>query len=175
MIVYREAGGSDYYDIERWSFDHLLESGLKTTVTATGSDVVVEVGNRLLGYSVSVLADGDVLPNRVVSNISGTVGVTITAEELDGFTTRDLEIGLGFPVKVKTMPLNTNPGTRSGQNAMKRKKITNINLRVYESAGIYIDGNAVPIRQFGDAQDTPLNTPFVPRTGIIEDENGGNG
>ena len=175
MIVYREAGGSDYYDIERWSFDHLLESGLKTTVTATGSDVVVEVGNRLLGYSVSVLADGDVLPNRVVSNISGTVGVTITAEELDGFTTRDLEIGLGFPVKVKTMPLNTNPGTRSGQNAMKRKKITNINLRVYESAGIYIDGNAVPIRQFGDAQETPLNTPFVPRTGIIEDENGGNG
>jgi len=176
MIVYREVSGStDYYDIERWSFDHLLESGLKTTVTATGSDVVVEVGNRLLGYSVSVLADGDVLPNRVVSNISGTVGVTITAAELDGFTTRDLEIGLGFPVKVKTMPLNTNPGTRGGQNTMKRKKITNINLRVYESAGIYIDGNAVPIRQFGDAQDTPLNTPFVPRTGIIEDENGGNG
>ena len=178
MIVYRQVGGStDYYDIERWSFDHLLESGLKTTVTVPDpvADVVVEVGNRLLGYSVSVLADGDVLPNRVVSNISGTVGVTITAAELDGFTTRDLEIGLGFPVKVKTMPLNTNPGTRSGQNAMKRKKITNINLRVYESAGIYIDGNAVPIRQFGDAQDTPLNTPFVPRTGIIEDENGGNG
>jgi hypothetical protein len=176
MIVYREVGGTtDYYDIERWSFDHLLESGLKTTVTATGSDVVVEVGNRLLGYSVSVLADGDVLPNRVVSNISGTVGVTITAAELDGFTTRDLEIGLGFPVKVKTMPLNTNPGTRGGQNTMKRKKITNINLRVYESAGIYIDGNAVPIRQFGDAQDTPLNTPFTPRTGIIEDDAGGNG
>ena len=176
MIVYREVGGStDYYDIERWSFDHLLESGLKTTVTATGSDVVVEVGNRLLGYSVSVLADGDVLPNRVVSNISGTVGVTITAAELNGFTTRDLEIGLGFPVKVKTMPLNTNPGTRGGQNTMKRKKITNINLRVYESAGIYIDGNAVPIRQFGDAQDTPLNTPFTPRTGIIEDDAGGNG
>ena len=176
MIVYRQvSGNTDYYDIERWSFDHLLESGLKTTVTATGSDVVVEVGNRLLGYSVSVLADGDVLPNRVVSNISGTVGVTITAAELDGFTTRDLEIGLGFPVKVKTMPLNTNPGTRGGQNTMKRKKITNINLRVYESAGIYIDGNPVAIRQFGAAPDTPLNTPFTPKTGIIEDDRGGNG
>jgi hypothetical protein len=175
MIVYREAGGSDYYDIERWSFDHLLESGIKTTLTETGSDVVVELGNRLNGYEVSVLADGDVLPKRVVSLVSGVIGITITAAELAGSGTRDLEIGLGFPVKLKTMPLNTNPGTRGGQNAMKRKKITNINLRVYKSAGIYIDGNAVPIRQFGDAQDTPLNTPFTPRTGIIEDENGGNG
>lgn len=73
------------------------------------------------------------------------------------------------------MPLNTNPGTRGGQNAMKRKKITNMNLRVYESAGIYIDGNPVAIRQFGEASDTPLNTPFTPKTGIIEDNRGGNG
>jgi len=175
MIVYREAGGSDYYDIERWSFDHLLESGIKTTVTETGSDVVVELGNRLNGYEVSVLADGDVLPKRTVGTVSGVIGITITAAELATFGTRDLEIGLGFPVKVKTMPLNTNPGTRSGQNIMKRKKITNMNIRVLESAGIYIDGNAVPIRQFGDAQDTPLNTPFTPRTGIIEDDKGGNG
>jgi hypothetical protein len=176
MVVYRQVNGSsDFYDIERWSFDHLLESGIKTTVTATGSDVVVEVGSRLLGYELSVLADGDVLAKRTAAVIGSIVGITITAAELSGFTTRNLEIGLGFTVKVKGMPLNTNPGTRGGQNTMKRKKITNINLRVYESAGIYIDGNAVPIRQFGDAQDTPLNTPFTPRTGIIEDKNGGNG
>ena len=176
MVVYRQTGGSTaYYDIERWSFDHLLESGLKTTVAGGAGAQVVEVGNRLLGYEVSVLADNDVLDKRVVANISGTVGITITAAELTGFVTRDLEIGLGFPVTVKGMPLNTNPGTRGGQNTMKRKKITNINLRVYNSAGIYIDGKAVPIRQFGDAQDTPLNTPFTPRTGIIEDDKGGNG
>ncbi len=137
--------------------------------------VPIAQGSSLSGFTVGVLADGNVLPNRVVTFSSPNYGVTITAEELDGFTTRDLEIGLNFPVKVKSMPLNTNPGTRGGQNTMKRKKITNINLRVYESAGIYIDGNAVPIRQFGDAQDTPLNTPFTPRTGIIEDDAGGNG
>ena len=166
-------GSSAKYFLERWSFDHLLDGSIKTTVTATGSDVVVTVGSHLTGYTVGVLADGDVLANRACTGETGVI--TITAAELSGFTSRQLEVGLNFNVKVKTMPLNTNPGTRGGQNIMKRKKITNINLRVLNSAGIYIDGNAVPIRQFGDAQDTPLNTPFVPRTGIIEDENGGNG
>ena len=166
-------------DIERWSFDYLLESSVKTTVTATGSDVFVPVlkGIRLSTFTVSVLADGDVLPSREVQfNVTEQdYGITITAAELSGFTTRNLEIGLNFPVKVKTMPLNTNPGTRGGMNVMKRKKISNMNLRVYESAGIYIDGNPVAIRQFGETPYTPLNTSFTPKTGIIEDNRGGNG
>jgi len=166
-------------DIEKWDFDYLMDSSYKVTVTAANpnADVFVPIseGARLRGYTISVNADGDVLADRPLTINGGNYGVTITAAELNGFTTRNLEIGLNFPVKVKTMPLNTNPGTRGGQNAMKRKKITNINLRVYESAGIYINGLLVPIRQIGEAQDAPFNTPFVPRTGIIEDENGGNG
>jgi hypothetical protein len=171
-------GGVDR-SVERWSFDYLLDSSYKVTVTAASpnADVFVPIaqGSSLSGFTVGVIADGNVLPNRVVTFSSPNYGVTITAAELDGFTTRDLEIGLNFPVKVKGMPLNTNPGTRGGQNTMKRKKITNINLRVHESAGIYIDGLLVPIRQMGETQDAPFNTPFVPRTGIIEDQNGGNG
>ena len=173
VITSRVFGTSSINYLERWNFDRLLDGSVKQTVTATGSDVVVTVGSHLTGYTVGVNADGDVLPDRACTGATGVI--TITAAELDGFSTRSLEVGLNFNVKVKSMPLNTNPGIRSGQNTMKRKKITNINLRVYESAGIYIDGNAVPIRQFGDAQDTPLNTPFTPRTGIIEDDAGGNG
>jgi hypothetical protein len=166
-------------DIEKWDFDYLLDSSYKVTVTAASpnADVFVPIlnGARLSGYTISVNADGDVLADRPLILSGGTFGVTITAAELDGFTTRDLEIGLNFSVKVKTMPLNTNPGTRGGQNAMKRKKITRMNLRVYKSAGVYIDGNLAIIRQIGEAQDVPLNTPFVHRTGIIEDNSGGNG
>ena len=173
VITSRVFGTSGINYLERWNFDRLLDGSVKQTVTATGSDVVVTVGSHLTGYTVGVNADGDVLPDRACTGPTGVI--TITAAELNGFTTRSLEVGLNFNVKVKSMPLNTNPGTRGGQNTMKRKKITNINLRVYESAGIYIDGNAVPIRQFGDDQDTPLNTPFTPRTGIIEDDAGGNG
>jgi hypothetical protein len=174
VITGRSIGGSGgFHVLERWNFDRMLDASVKKTVTATGSDVVVSLGTQLSGANVDVLADGDVLPSRACTGVNGDI--TITAAELDGFSSRSIEAGYNFPVKVKGMPINTNPGTRGGQNTMKRKKITNINLRVYESAGIYIDGNAVPIRQFGDAQDTPLNTPFVPRTGIIEDDNGGNG
>ncbi len=175
VITSRVFGTSSINYLERWNFDRLLDGSVKKTVTATvpNADVVVTVGSHLTGYTVGVNADGDVLPDRACTGATGVI--TITAAELDGFTTRDLEVGLNFNVKVKSMPLNTNPGTRSGQNTMKRKKITNMNLRVYESAGIYIDGNPVAIRQFGEAPNTPLNTPFTPKTGIIEDNRGGNG
>lgn len=166
-------------DIEIWDFDYLFESSYKVTVTAASPNANVFVpiasGERLSGFTVSVLADGNVLPDRAVTLSGANYGVTITAAELVGFTSRALEIGLNFPVKVKTMPLNTNPGTRGGQNVMKRKKITNMNLRVHESAGIYIDGNPVPIRQFGETPYSPLDTSFVPKTGIIEDNRGGQG
>jgi hypothetical protein len=46
---------------------------------------------------------------------------------------------------------------------------------MYESAGVYIDGNPVPVRNFGQAVDSPLGTPFEVRTGIIQDNNGGKG
>jgi hypothetical protein len=176
MIVYRQIGIADYYDIERWSFDYLTESALKTTVVNMGSDVIIPVGSRLNGYEVSVVADGDVLPSRVVSlNNGASSSITITAAELNGFASREIEIGLNFPVTVKTMPINTSPGTRLGQNSMREKKICRMNLRVHDTAGVYVDGNPVAIRQFGAAPNTPLNTSFTPKTGIIEDNNGGNG
>jgi len=163
------SGGTNH--IFRWNFNYLLDAGVKTTVTATGSDVVVSVGAHLSGFTVGVLADGNVLPDRACTGATGDI--TITAAELAGFTTRNLEVGLNVAVTVKPMPLNTaGPG---GQNTMKRKKIVRMNLRVRESAGVQIDGNDVPVRKLGEAEDSPLNTPYTPRTGIIQDDNGGNG
>jgi len=67
------------------------------------------------------------------------------------------------------MPLNTNPGTRGGQNVMKEKKITRMNLRVLETAGVYVDGNLATV-----FNGTVVNNQTV-QTGIIQDNNGGNG
>ena len=62
---------------------------------------------------------------------------------------------------------------------MKQKKICNINLRVNDSAGLYIDGNALPFRTFGPESGTFAVSPFyagIPTfTGVISDRNGGNG
>ena len=58
---------------------------------------------------------------------------------------------------------------------MREKKITRMNIRVYESANVYIDGNPVPVRAFGESVNSPVGTPFDIKTGIIQDNNGGNG
>ena len=72
------------------------------------------------------------------------------------------------------MPLNTRSPNGS-QTVLSQKRIDRMNLRVYNSAGVYIDGNLVPVRTFGDAGNSPLNSSLIPSTGIIEDNHGGNG
>jgi len=103
-----------------------------------------------------------VLDARTVSSNQITLDAN---EEYSG----NYEVGLLFTTTIKPMPLNTNIG--SGQNQMRLKKIVRMNVRVYESSGIYIDGIPVPIRAFGPAGDTsPLTPePITPVSGIIED------
>lgn len=167
-IVNKVTGGTSFnYSIERWSFDYLLDSAVKlTNISNTG---VTLPDSHLNNAEVSVIANGNNLAKRTVSSLGV---LTLTAEELSGGAV-DLEIGLNFVPTVAPMPLNTNMG--SGFNVMRQKKITNMNLRVYQSGGIYIDGNPVPVRNFGDSSDSPVGTPFKVKSGIIENNNGGNG
>jgi hypothetical protein len=58
---------------------------------------------------------------------------------------------------------------------MRDKKITRMNLRVFETSGVVIDGNPVPIRQFGTSSNSPLDSNLPKLTGVIQDNNGGNG
>ena len=156
------------YSLDRWSFDYLLDSSIKLT---NQSSTTVSLGHQHLnGATVSVIGNGNNLDKRVVS---GTGTITLTAEELSGGNL-DLEIGLNFVPKIVPMPLNTS-SQASANNAMREKRINRMNLRMYKSAGIYIDGNPVAVRNFGDTNDSPLGTPFEVRTGIIQDNNGGKG
>ncbi len=156
------------YSLDRWSFNHLLDASVKINNV---SSTTVSLGHQHLnGAIVNVIGNGNNLDKRTVSN-TGTI--TLTAEELSSGNL-NLEVGLNFVVKVVPMPLNTST-TATAPNAMREKKITRMNIRVYESAGVYVDGNPVPIRNFGDSADSPLGTPFEIRTGIIQDNNGGNG
>lgn len=167
-MVNKVTGGTSFkYSIERWSFDYLLDSAVKlTNISDTG---ITLPDSHLNNAEVSVIANGNNLAKRTVSSLGSLI---LTEEELSGGAV-DLEIGLNFVPTVVPMPLNTNMG--SGFNVMRQKKITNMNLRVYQSGGIYIDGNPVPVRNFGDSSDSPLGTPFKVKSGIIENNNGGNG
>jgi len=156
------------YSLDRWSFDYLLDSSIKLT---NQSSTTVSLGHQHLnGATVSVIGNGNNLDKRVVS---GTGTITLTAEELSGGNL-DLEIGLNFVPKIVPMPLNTS-SQAGANNVMREKRINRMNLRMYKSAGIYIDGNPVAVRNFGQTADSPLGTPFEVRTGIIQDNNGGKG
>ena len=156
------------YSLDRWSFDHLLDASVK--VNNVSSTTVALGHQHLNGAIVSVIGNGNNLDKRTVSD-TGTI--TLTAEELSSGNL-NLEVGLNFVVKIVPMPLNTATSATT-PNAMREKKITRMNIRVYKSAGVYVDGNPVPIRNFGESADSPLGTPFEIRTGIIQDNNGGNG
>ena len=174
-IVSKLGGTTSYSFVDRWSFDSLLDSSVNIT---NQSSTTVNLGTNHLDFlTVSVIAKltslGDAgnyntLADRTVSN--GTI--TLTADELSAGNL-NLQVGMNFTPKLKGMPLNTSGP--AGQNQMREKKITRMNLRVHESAGVYIDGNPVPIRQFGDSNNSPLGTSFNSNTGIIQDNNGGNG
>ena len=150
--------------VERWNFDHKMDASIK--IAPTASQTVLTGLDYLEGETVQIVADGVVLQERAVSSGS----ITLESSET-GYTS--VEVGLNFNVELKPMPLNTNVG--SGQNQMRLKRVLRINARVYESSGVYVNGNAVPIRAFGAAPDTPLDNPPDVLTGIIDDIYGTDG
>lgn len=177
VVNKRTTASTTNFTIERWGFDFLLDSSLKLIngLTFSGNNLVV-FSKHLNGETVSVVARGNTLPSRQVNSNST---ITFTNEEkafiLANGNVIDVEIGYNFTPKIKSMPLNTNSQAIAGQNQMREKKINRMNLRVYESSGVYIDGNPVPIRQFGNAANSPLNSDLPKQTGVIQDNNGGNG
>ena len=161
ISVEREIDGATLMYIERWDFTHKLDCSVKKTAAQLGIGEVTHLFNE----QVQIIVDdkGYVLPPRTVgaSNV-----ISLDPNEVYA---GDYEVGLLFTPVIKPMPLNTNIG--SGQNQMRLKKIVRMNVRVYESSGINIDGIPVAIRAFGPAGDeSPLSPEsIVPVSGIIED------
>jgi len=167
-----------------WNQEHLFDSSYKQTDKAgIGSNKCflpsAGVTTHLDGLTVSVVARGNTLSNRVVQTSENGSFVTLSDEEqtfiLAQASVADVEIGFNFTPRIKSMPLNTQAGNIAGQNQMRDKKITRMNLRVFETSGVVIDGNPVPIRQFGTSSNSPLDSNLPKLTGVIQDNNGGNG
>jgi len=169
-VIVKSTNPSDsntYKTLEKWDFNAMFDSTETLTgIVAPGTNNL-NVGTRFRGQTVGSISNGVVLPNRVVA-YDGTVSFT-QAELGSAFQAYSVQVGLNFTCSFKSMPLNTNPGTRGGQNAMKEKKITRMNLRVLNSAGVYVDGNLATV-----FNGTVVNNQEV-QTGIIQDNNGGNG
>jgi len=160
--------------IEKWDFDVKFDSCQSSTKSSPSESNVIVVGSQFRGQTIGITANDVVLNDREVDfNGEITLDPTEMPQAIGEVVT--YTYGYNIPVTFKSMPLNTNPGTRGGQNVMKEKKITRMNLRVLETAGVYVDGIQVAVRQFGYSNVSPLDTPLTPKSGIIEDNSGGNG
>jgi hypothetical protein len=135
-----------------------MDSSIKVNPTAT--QTVITGLDHLEGETIQIVGDGIVLSPKTVS--SGQI--ELDANEI-GYS--QIELGLNFVPELVPMPLNTNIG--SGQNAMRLKRIIRVNMRVYETYGVHVDGNPVPIRTFGEAPTTPLDSAPTALSGIISD------
>lgn len=162
------------YTVERLSFDHLLDSSIKFEPNLSGGyyhPQYLTTSEHFVDTQPKYLVAGNsVLPPRYLAQGSTVIELT-DAERLLNVT---IEVGRNFVPTVKPMPLNTMMAS-GDQTQMASKRVDRMNLRVLNSAGVNIDGVAVPVREFGDSGSSPLNTSLVPSTGIIEDNNGGNG
>ena len=169
-VIVKSTNSSDsntYKTLEKWDFNAMFDSAQNITGTTLPGINTISVGLRFKGQTVGAISSGVILPNRTVAS-DGTV--TFTQAELGtAYQPYSLQVGLNFTCSFKSMPLNTNPGTRGGQNAMKEKKITRMNLRVLNSAGVYVDGNLATVFNGTVVDDQTV------QTGIIQDNNGGNG
>ena len=158
VVNEREIDGSTVSYVERWDFSYLMDSSIKVSPTPT--QTVITGLSHLEGETVQIVGDGIVLSPKTVA--SGQI--ELDANEI-GYS--QIELGLNFVPELVPMPLNTNMG--SGQNAMRLKRIIRVNMRVYETYGVHVDGNPVPIRTFGSAPTTPLDSAPTALSGIIAD------
>jgi hypothetical protein len=100
---------------------------------------------HLEGQSVSILADGNVLPRRTVVNGSVT---------LDAPATRII-IGLGYRCVAKTLP----PTSTEAVIESKRKRIVAILTRLYQSRGLKEGTSLTNLKEMKERTDEPYGQP----------------
>ncbi|MGB0817415.1 MAG: hypothetical protein ACPGQQ_00820 [Candidatus Puniceispirillaceae bacterium] len=139
FVVEREIDGETINWLERFNNDHYMDASTRVT-TGLPTDTFTGL-THLEGEECRVLADGALLDNETVA--SGSVTIDRDAEE-------SLEIGLNFTPTVTDLPASKSFGEEA--TIMGRKvNISEISLRLKDTAGILVNGKTVSFRGFGPA------------------------
>jgi len=115
------------------------------TWSIAGKFTVFSSLDYLNGQTVSILADGSVVPPQVVAN--GQITLAVSASKVT--------LGLGFTAQAQTMYLDVGEPTIQG----KRKKVSALTIRAENSRGLYTGrtfNTLVPIKEMNAG--APLGT-----------------
>lgn len=143
-----ERDGTEYLEVLDASV--LLDHTFKTT-----SADKVEVDQVLLDNEIRVV--GDSITQTAIAAVDEAGTYYAYADDV----VTEIYAGLNYPVRIKTLPVAA--ATQAEGNIVHLpKRITKCILQLYLSRGIYVNGNLVTSRKFGDA----LDEVFAPVTGI---------
>lgn len=153
------ATGIVWYPTTLWDYGIISDgyavdmSAYTTWVSGTGTverfATTISGLDHLEGLVVKVKADVGVLPDQTV--VAGTITVP--------YPIKYAIIGLGYDAFIQTMPLEA--GNEIGTAIGSRKKISNVAVRLYQSAGVRIgptpeDTKLVNFRKPADDMDTAV-------------------
>lgn len=135
ISVKRTINGEVVRHIERMNGQARTDASVKgsvevATATWTGLD-------HLEGQTVIILADGSLVTPQVV--VDGSITIERPANTV--------EIGLPFTPRIKT--LTPEMGTATGSAQGNSMRVSEVSLRVHETAGVLINGDHVAFRRFG--------------------------
>lgn len=148
FIVNRTINGAtkryvEYVDDTQWTGSTKFQwIGLNTdsALTYSGSATTSITGlGHLEGKTVKVIANGATHPDKTVS------GGAITLDR----SSTEVEIGLGYNSKLVTARPEAGGGNGTAQG--KRKRWSQVIVRLYKSLGVKINGDQVPFRASSDA------------------------
>ena len=146
-VVKRTINGSDQYFVEYFDSNLHLDSAVYGTGVASSASAA-----HLEAKTLKVILDGTIQDDKTVS--SGTV-------TFDRDSATSYEVGLSYPVVIKTMPVE--PQIQSGSLRGFKKRIIEVNAEVFETKAMTINGQQVQFRQFGEGN---LDTAVQAFTGI---------
>lgn len=141
VVTKRTFDGTDKYFVE------VFDSNTFTDCSFSGGAASGVTGLPHEGASLQVIADGNVLADETVS--SGEI--TFERPSASSY-----EVGLGFDVLIKTMPVE--PKLSVGTRLSFKKRIVEVNALLYETQHLTINGVLVPIRSFDTAGTLDAST-----------------
>lgn len=155
FVVAREINGSDVQYLERFNGDHYTDASTRFTTGLPESDFNVP---QLIAEECRVLADGAIMDNAT-PDADGDFSISRDAEE-------SLEIGINFTPLIKDLPVeNPQLGSVIGMPV----NISQVILRLSETAGIKVNGKTVSFRGFAPSgSGSPLDAVPTRFTGVKE-------
>jgi len=155
FVVEREVDGETINWLERFNNDHYMDASTRFT-TGLPTDTFSGL-DHLEGEECRVLADDALLDNETVSG--GAITIGRDAEE-------SLEVGLNFIPTVTDLPASQQ--FQGEASLMGRKvNISEISLRLKDTAGIVVNGKTVSFRGFGPSgSGSPFDVVPTRYTGV---------